>query len=296
MTEISYNDHLVSVVIPTLGGPTLENTINQINKGTIKPFEILVCIPEGYAHNVTHFKYENVKIVETNFGGQVRQRAYGFKLSKGNYVLQVDDDLELHHDCLERLIEFIGTRTDVSVSPSLLDKNTHQPSSYMKKPDQSTGLLYKLLMWIVNGNEGYQPGVISKAGVNLAYSFEAKNPYEVEWLPGGCSLHIKANLVLENYYPFSGKAFAEDIWHSAILRNKGVRLYHCPEAVCSLDNSSSQGGDISSLVKIFFSFSRIMYCFANLTGKNKVRLTAFILLHHIILIGRKFMHMIKSNR
>jgi glycosyltransferase involved in cell wall biosynthesis len=296
MPEISYNTHLVSVVIPTLGGPTLENTIDQINKGTVKPFEILVCIPQRYAYRVTNFIYDNVKIEATNFGGQVRQRAHGFKLAKGKFVLQVDDDLELHHDCLERLIEFIGTRTSVSVSPSLMDKNTHQPSSYMKKPDQSTGHLYKLLMWLVNGNDGYQAGVISKAGVNLAYSSEAKKPYEVEWLPGGCSLHIKANLVLENYYPFSGKAFAEDIWHSAILRNRGIRLYHCPAAVCSLDNSSSQGGDIFSLIKIFFSFSRIMYCFASLTGKNKVRLTAFLILYHIILIGRKFVNMITSNR
>jgi glycosyltransferase involved in cell wall biosynthesis len=285
----------VSVIIPSLGGPTLANTVEHLNNGTLVPYEILICIPETHAYKVAHFSYPNVQIIRTNFGGQVKQRAHGFKLAKGSYVLQVDDDLELHHDCLERLIEFVGTQTDVSVSPSLLDKNTLQPSSYMTKPNQSTGLLYKLLMWIVNGNEGYQAGVISKAGVNLAYSSEAKSPYEVEWLPGGCSLHIKANLVLENYYPFSGKAFAEDIWHSAILRNRGVRLFHCPEAVCSLDNSSSQGGGLYSLVKIFLSFSRIMYRFASLTGKNKVRLTAFLMLHHIILIGRKFMHMVKSN-
>lgn len=288
MSHTDLNEgYRVSVVIPTLGGPTLSNTIEQLNRGTLIPSEILICIPEALAHKVSHFSYANIKIIKTSFGGQVRQRAYGFQLITEQYVLQLDDDLELHETCLQTLVECIGSKSNVSVSPTLLDRFTHKPSSYMKKPDSSSGFFYKLLLWIVNGKDGYQPGVISKAGVNMAYSAEAIEDYEVEWLPGGCSLHTKANLVLENYYPYPGKAFAEDIFQSAILRKKGIRLYHCPQAVCSLDNSSSQAEGISSLFKIFFSFSRIMFCFAKFTDKSRIRLTGFLILHHLLLLAGK---------
>jgi len=36
----------VSVVIPTLGGPSLSDTITRVNEGTCVPDEVIVCIPE----------------------------------------------------------------------------------------------------------------------------------------------------------------------------------------------------------------------------------------------------------
>ena len=46
---------------------------------------------------------------------------------------------------------------------------------------------------MLNGTQGYKSGIISKAGI--PYSFEEKNFYEVEWLPGGCILHRRSNLI-----------------------------------------------------------------------------------------------------
>lgn len=283
----SFQNYNVSVVIPTLGGPTLVETIEKLNSGTLVPSEILICIPEAHAYKVDNFSYENVKIVKTDFGGQVKQRAYGFTVAAEHYVLQLDDDVYLRPMCLQAMVECIGSRDNVSVSPSLLDSITNRPSSHMTKPKGSSGFLYKLLLWIVNSNEGYQAGKISKAGVNMGYSSETSKAYEVEWLPGGCALHTKGNLVTENYYPYSGKAYAEDLFHSTILRNDGVHLFHCPEAECTLDNSSSKGDGLISLVNIFFSFSRIMFRFASFTGKSHVRLSAFLILYHILLISDK---------
>lgn len=283
----SNQNYKVSVVIPTLGGPTLVKTIEKLNSGTLVPSEILICIPEAYAYNVDNCSYENVKIVKTDFLGQVRQRAYGFTVAAEHYVLQLDDDVYLRSTCLQAMVDCIGSRDNVSVSPSLLDSITNMPSSHMAKPNGSTGFLYKLLFWIVNSNGGYQAGKISKAGVNMGYSSEATHTYEVDWLPGGCALHIKGNLVTENYYPYSGKAFAEDLFHSTILRNKGVQLFHCPEAECSLDNTSSKGDGLFSLIKIYFSFSRIMFRFASFTGKSHVRLVAFLILNYLLLISDK---------
>lgn len=284
----SFQSYNVSVVIPTLGGSTLVETIKSLNSGTLVPSEILICIPEAHAHKVDNFSYDNVKVVKTDFGGQVRQRAYGFTVAVEHYVLQLDDDVYLRPMCLQALVECIGSRDNVSVSPSLLDSITNKPSSYMAKPNVSSGFFNKLLFWIVNSNEGYQAGKISKAGVNMGYSSETSHVYEVEWLPGGCALHTKGNLVTENYYPFSGKAFAEDLFHSTILRNKGVHLFHCPEAECTLENSSSKGDGLLSLVNIFFSSSRIMFRFVSFSGKSHVRLIGFLFLHYLLLIASKW--------
>ena len=72
----------VSVVIPTLGGNILNDTIDNLNTGTIKPDEILICIPEKFKNNLNIQNYDNVEILTTSFMGQVPQRLYGFKKAK----------------------------------------------------------------------------------------------------------------------------------------------------------------------------------------------------------------------
>jgi GT2 family glycosyltransferase len=280
--------YLVSVVIPTLGGHTLNETIHQLNRSILKPKEILICIPQTHAHKVVDSKISNVKIIITSFSGQVAQRAHGFVLAKYPYVLQVDDDLQVTESCLLELVTFLESKQNVAVAPSLLGHLTGKLSNFMSKPDRHSSFLYKSLFWIVNGKKGYQAGRISKAGVNMGFSRDAIEPYEVDWLPGGCVLHLRENLIKYNYYPYKGKAFAEDLFQSAILRKNGIKLYHCPAAVVYLDNTSSKSSGFKSLMKIFFSYSRIMMRFALFSGSNMLRLFIFLILHHLILIFRKF--------
>ena len=277
----------VSVVIATLGGDTLAKTIDTLNKGIYMPSEILICIPEGSANRVENISSANVRVVKTPMRGQVAQRAFGFQNVNQPLVLQLDDDVELDTFCLKTLVDFMSDKEKISVSPSLLDNITKKPSSHMAKPDPSSGKLYKLLFLVVNGRKGYEAGKISKAGVNMAYSENATDPYEVEWLPGGCVLHFEKNLVKYNYYPFSGKAYCEDLFHSTILRNNGIKLYHHPAAVCDLDNTSSKGNGVLSLIKIFSTSFKVMYHFATITKKNRLRLAGFFVLNYMILIMKK---------
>ena len=282
------NEVEVSVVIPTLGGASLKHTIERLNSGYLIPKEILVCIPEAHSYKVVDYHFENVKIVKTPFCGQVRQRAFGFSLVKYPFVLQLDDDLELDKACLVNLVKFLNSNPDCSVSPSLLDKASGKMSSHLSKPSSSSGFLYRILFWVINGNLGYLPGKISKAGVNIGFSNTIGEPYEVEWLPGGCALHFKKHLITYDYYPYVGKAYAEDLLQSFLLKKNGIKLYHHPGATSSLDNSSSKSNGIKSLFKIFFSYSRIMFFFAKKTGSNRIRLFFFLIIHHVILIYRKF--------
>lgn len=238
----------VSVVIATLGGGTLAATILSLNKGSVVPDEILICIPEENAHSVSPLERFNVKILKTNFRGQVAQRAFGFARANSDLVMQLDDDILLDHRCIERLVnalEILGS--NVSVSPALIAQHTGQ--SVYSKP-AAPKLIQTVYFWLMNGVKGYQPGKIDKSGsaVGVDCGISKTRFVNVDWLAGGCVLHRKANLVTENYWPLPGKAYYEDVVHSSILASKGVRLVVDTSARCSLElirQSSYKLGDFS---------------------------------------------------
>ena len=68
----------VSVVIATLGGDFLQETIAALMNGSLPPAEILICIPTEHAYKTQHLATDVVKILAIDIRGQVKQRAYGF--------------------------------------------------------------------------------------------------------------------------------------------------------------------------------------------------------------------------
>lgn len=227
----------VSVVIPTLGGPSLTETINSLNAGSVLPCEILICIPDGYLIKKTAWP-SNVKVLFCPLKGQVAQRSYGFSHAKSAYVMQLDDDMILSFDCLKNLFSTIIDRNDpVAVAPFLVNKN-NQDSCAEK---QVISLGKRIYYWIANGHRGYQPAQIMLSGFALSPSrYEKKHIGKnailtVGWLSGGCILHKKNNLVMEDYYPFKGKAYCEDLIHSHLMKKNGVDLLVNLKAECKTD-------------------------------------------------------------
>jgi glycosyltransferase involved in cell wall biosynthesis len=282
---MSEQPHRVSVVIATLGGAALARTIEQLNRGTVVPAEILICIPEAEASRVSSLNVANVRVVVTPCRGQVAQRAYGFSQVTSPWVLQVDDDIFLEPDCLEKLLGCLTGLRLAAVGPTMVDFQTGQPSRFMRP--RAGSFANRLLFRVVNGADGYQPGRISKSGVNMALADDGRPPYEVDWLPGGCMLHARENLVLKAFYPFPGKAYSEDLFHGALLHQRGVRLIHCSQARCLVDFSSSQAAGATSFARIMFGFSRAMFRFAGQTGRSRVRFALFLPLHVLMLVSHR---------
>ena len=104
---------------------------------------------------------------------------------------------------------------------------------------------------MANGKSGFQPGKISKSGINFGIPEIPSTFYNVDWLCGGCLMHRKENLILKNYYPFLGKAYAEDLFHSKLLRDNNVILVRSGEAKCFVDFTSSKGGSWRNAIKGF---------------------------------------------
>lgn len=225
----------ISVVVPTLGGPSLESTFAALHAGTVVPDEILVCLPEAEAANVRTFPWPNVRVVVTNVRGQVGQRAIGFAQARNPLVLQLDDDLVVAPDALELLREsLLSFPPRTAVSPALMDRAT---GASVYRTAARGGVSGWVNRWLTNGGREPVPGKIMVTGGALGIDALASDQryHDVEWLPGGCILHHRENLVLENFYPFRGKAFCEDIIHSHHLRHRGIALKIDTRARVSVD-------------------------------------------------------------
>lgn len=275
----------VSVVIATLGLEPLKKVIESLNEGTIAPVEILICIPEDCVCNLKDNYPENVKIISTKEKGQVAQRIVGFTKSSSPYVLQIDDDVILNEDTLELLINCINHMGNVSVGPKIYDLASGKYHTFLVG-STSPSLIERFFFYIINGKQGYQPGKISLAGVNMGTPESSMGDRQIDWLAGGCILHKRENLILGSFYPFKGKAYAEDIFHSIELRRNGVSLYRCDKARVEIDFSGPKR-TVSSYFQEHIQNYKVRKEIVNRISGSTLRLKLFTPLDVIRIIFRK---------
>lgn len=279
----------VSVVIATLGEGSLFKTIEILNSGSVVPTEILVCIPEVESVRVEQLFVENVRIIRTPFRGQVAQRAYGFQQVKYEFVLQLDDDISVRETCLENLVACMNGFDDVAVGPKLFDVATGAYCSFLMPSAGGGSWFQRLLFWVINGARGYEPGRIGRAGISMGVPEEPGNWSDLGWLPGGCVLHRKKNLVLYDFYPFKGKAFVEDLFHSVILRKNKIRLMRCGDAACDVDFSSGVMRDVGGLFRLYRAYARALRKLLDETGGSRFYLYMYLILYVSRLVVRKML-------
>ena len=266
------NQKNLSIVIPSLGGFKLESTLKYMYKMKIRPLEIILCIPKSYKKNIKIPKKVRPKIILTKVKGQVYQRIAGFKKARGKYVLQLDDDIKIDNYCLNKLLNTIEKFKKISISPLLIDKKR----KYSLFDIQPKNFFFKIYHFLLNGINGYEPGSVSKAGI--PYMFKNKGKIkEVEWLPGGCVLHRKKNLIKKNYFKFkSDKAFCEDLFHSFHLRNKKIKLLIDSSSKCSFNSFKGfKSLTYKSSINNLFQDFKIRFSFIRLTKKSVYRMMFF---------------------
>ena len=214
----------VSVVIATLGGDQLKEVINVLNKGSLVPDEILICIPKENFANPPCDLPNNVLIIPTKLRGQVSQRLAGFASAKNQLVFQMDDDVFLEKYCLEMLAQsMLNSIGRCSIAPFLQYMNT-KLSIY--EASLKNTLVSRIYFFLISGIFHPRAGSVLACGVGLGYPFNNRDELApVEWLPGGCVMHHKENLVMNEYFPFSGKAYCEDLIHSHLLLNSNINLF-----------------------------------------------------------------------
>lgn len=219
---------IVSVAIASLGRKSLNGAIKSLRENISKKSQIIICLPQINERNVLKKFFYQCEIIFSKEKGQVPQRIKAFKKAKNQFVLQIDDDVRLDGNCLNQLKNtLIKLGPKSAVSPVMCWEETKVPIAQFSK-----SIIRKTLEKIFKNKLRILPGKISRLGTNPAPNI-IKNQtdlIETEWLPGGCVFHYKKNLILKNYYPFPGKAFSEDVMHSILLRQRGIRLFVDPNA------------------------------------------------------------------
>ena len=229
-----YQDKLpVSVVIATLGGEVLLETLKVICSMNPKPMEVLVCMP-GYKSGLTGIMDSDVsiKVIPTGVIGQVSQRAVGLSCVTQPYVLQMDDDIILQPTCLSLLFAAINKLGPGNVvAPNCYSMVGEPATNFSVGPQSFLHNLYQTLVYGAPWGLSKQ-GKLIKSGVGYWVDVKrlGQDPFLVDWVPGGCVLSAKEDLILDTYYPFSGKAYAEDLIHSVLWRNAGKKMWAIPLA------------------------------------------------------------------
>lgn len=97
------NPILISIVIPTLGRPSLVRTLESV-RALAGNFEIIVCADSNADHTVLR-KITTAKIVDSPGPGANRARNEGARQSSGEVIWFLDDDTEVTDiDAIQNLI------------------------------------------------------------------------------------------------------------------------------------------------------------------------------------------------
>ena len=223
----------LSVVIPTIGDRNLFPTLLSLNNSSIEINEIIISAPiKNKLNSIELQKIRNLKIHISKFKGQVLQRIEGFKIAKGDYILQLDDDIILNKNCIRLLFDELKNLPNASISPNVfLSENKN---SIFSKKDSLKQKIFNLISGLKLYN---REGRITISGFESYPEISSNSDLltETEWLIGGCVLHHKKNLILNNYFNFSGKAYCEDLFHSLELRKNKIKLFIHKKASIFLD-------------------------------------------------------------
>jgi hypothetical protein len=215
----------ISVVIATLGGDFLKTTIDALMNGSLQPREILICIPTDHAHKTQHLATDVVKIVAIEIRGQVKQRAYGFTQVNCGLVLQLDDDTQVEKDSLRDMVKILR-----ELGPgNAIGPIYYGPHTGVCIHPLQNGFIKNIFDCVVCAAPWGKKkmGALTSLGLNYGVddSYANGDLMATGWLPGACVLAYKNELVTEDYFPFPGKAYCEDIIHSFFKKQKGIRLW-----------------------------------------------------------------------
>ena len=236
----------ISVVIPSIGNRNLIPTLRSINESSINVDEIIISIPCQVDINVDKFKkFKNIIVFNSKVKGQVAQRIEGFKIAKNDCVVQMDDDIILEKKCLEIMHDFFTNNHNAAVSAHFHDRISKKSiyskveglsfsnSFFLSELDYFKNKIYNKIKTANNSNLN---GDISISGFETYPNFQYhKEPFISGWIPGGCVMHLKKNLILSNFFPFQGKAYCEDLFHSIALKKNNIKLYYHLDAIAFLE-------------------------------------------------------------
>lgn len=265
----SYN-YKISVVIATIGGDSLKKTIESINKGIIIPNEIIVVIPSSRAFKTDDLSIHNVRVVITPYSGQVKQRLEGFRQAKYDLVMQLDDDMLMDQHAIEYMTHSLNRIGPGNVvGPSFYDPK--RLTSLNKFDLGVIGFIKSISSFCLSSAPWGAQRMGKVTSIGIAYSLDPELFKQginyTEWLPGGCVMSFKQDLIIDDFFPYAGKAYSEDVIHSLLRNLKGIK--HCVDTKAK---AYTRVNDLPFNWNDFLAELKVRLYIVNLMGGSKLKL------------------------
>lgn len=223
----------ISIIIATIGNDSIFDILNELVLSDLRnDFICIISLPPN-SHDFSDKLSEyilnldfslNYKILISPAKGQVAQRAYAIEKTDSKFIIQLDDDLQIKSRVIASLIRNIESLGPGNViGPIICPFNSFNSFGLIKRS------IYKYVYGysVCNSNKG---GIL-KFGISIYPSSFNAELNLVEWLPGGCVCYHRSDALIYNYYPFSGKAYYEDVIASILRNNMGIRHFIINEQI-----------------------------------------------------------------
>jgi GT2 family glycosyltransferase len=222
----------VSAIIPTVGRPELLRLcLESLAKQTVRIAEVVVvhCGRDSETLEVTTdsrwreagFEVRYFHHAERNCA---RQRNFAIEQAKHDFLLLIDDDIEVEPHWVEELFKPIWADPQVGAT---MGRVTNQP---MATPT----FFWRLYRRLLHGHvEGFKPGKLIGAALPNGFPTTAEQPIACEWIGGGASaLRRDAFESVGGFASFfTGSSPGEDLDLGYRLSRKW-KVFYVPVAKC----------------------------------------------------------------
>ena len=274
----------ITVVIPTNLKNIRNWRITQLNNYAIENITVILSIPPKVNIEDTYklgFS-KNINIINSQYIGQVNQRQYGLNFCETNLIIQMDDDIDFPINKIKNLlIEFKKLPKHSCLAPYLeieFDNNLFFKISNLLK----NIFLYSEI--------NPKSGSVSRSSFPIPHLKRIKNEVcfeEVSWLPGGILILSFEDIISENYFPFKGKAYCEDLIHSFLLKKKGIKLFLSNQISFNTEIISYRSLNLRSFRQLIFNDFKIRNYYRKLIKNNFISfIVAYIYIIVIYLTSR----------
>ena len=270
---------LLSIIIITWNSEEfIEKCLKSVfdNKGSI---DLEVIVVDNASQDTTTKIIERLKpevrliCNQTNLG-YAKANNQGIEVSRGDYLLLLNPDVELKENCLKLMLDFTKKNEDIdALGPQLLNPNgTIQPSC-REFPD------FSILLWEFTGLSFLFPKNRIFGRWRMGY-FDFQSSREVDQLMGSCLLLRRKTIQKIGTFDEEFPIFFNDVDLCYRIKNNGGKLFFLPEAKAfHFKGASTRQAKPNMILSAHLSFIRFLSKYKNgIINRILVYLSGILLL------------------
>jgi len=222
----------ISAIIATVGRPELLRLcLESLAKQTIPVSEAVVvhCGDDTETHAVTSDPHWSETGLDVRYFHHperncARQRNFAIQNAKHEYLLLIDDDVEVDPHWAEELFKPIWTDPMVGATMGRL----------VNQPLATPTFFWRIYRTILHGREkGFEPGRLIGAALPNGFPATAEEPLPCEWIGGGASALQRGAFESAGGFAsfFMGSSPGEDLDLGYRL-SRSWKVYYVPSARC----------------------------------------------------------------